>query len=388
MTEALLIAVGVGLLTAGAEILVRGAVGISFRMGLSPLVVGLTVVAFGTSFPEAAVSVGSALTDRGSLALGNAVGSNVFNVLVILGASSLVVPLVVQRQLVRLDLPVMLGSALLLTLVLADGTLARGDGLVLLGLAVVYTAVLVHLGRKEGSSAPEAAHPAPPGHGPGARPGAQATEAHSAPAEAGPGHGPVASPEPRARTLPADLGLVAVGVGLLLLGAHFLVTGASEVARSLGASELVVGLTVVAAGTSLPEVATSLMAAWRGQRDMAVGNVVGSNTFNALFVLGAGGALAPAPIQVPPGLLTFDLPVMIAVSLACFPIFFTGWSISRREGLVFLLYYVAYLAYLVAHSADHPAEEIIRTGVLWYAAPLTLLTVAMVLWRELRPRPG
>lgn len=353
--SALLIAVGVGLLTAGAEVLVRGAVGISFRLGLSPLVVGLTVVAFGTSFPEAAVSVGSALSGRGSLALGNAIGSNVFNVLVILGASSLVAPLVVKRQLVRLDLPVMVGSAVLVAVLLADRSLGRADGFLLFGLSVVYTALLVHLGRKEGAEAP----------------------GDEAPSEA----------PPPARPVPIDLGLVAVGVGLLLLGARFLVTGASDVARSLGASELVVGLTVVAAGTSLPEVATSLLAAWRGQRDMAVGNVVGSNTFNALFVLGAGGAVAPEAIPVPSGVLTFDIPVMIAVSLACLPIFFTGWSISRREGVVFLLYYAAYLAYLVSHSADHPAEEIIRTGVLFYAAPLTLLTLGLVLWRELRRKP-
>ena len=127
-----------------------------------------------------------------------------------------------------------------------------------------------------------------------------------------------------------------------------------EIARGLGISEVVIGLTVVAVGTSLPEVATSLLAAFRGQRDLAVGNVVGSNTFNSLFVLGAGGLVAPEAVAVPSGVLTFDVPVMLGVSVACLPIFFTGWSISRREGVVFLLYYAAYVAYLVAHASDHP----------------------------------
>ncbi len=361
MTLVLLLA-GLLLLTGGAEVLVRGAVGISYRLGLSPLVVGLTVVAFGTSFPEAAVSVDSALSGRGSLALGNVVGSNIFNILVILGASAVVAPLTVQRQLVRLDLPVLLGSAALVAILLSDGALGRVDGVLLFGLAVVYTGLLIRLG---------------------GRPNASAT-------------GDGSHPEPLVSAAPADtqitqpffyqLLFVAVGVGMLLVGARLLVDGASAIALQLGASELVVGLTVVAAGTSLPEVATSLLAAWRGQRDIAVGNVVGSNSFNALFVLGAGGAVAPAPIDVPPGLLTFDVPVMLAVSLACFPIFFTGWSISRREGVVFLLYYAAYLAYLVAHVSDHPAQEVIQTGVLVYAVPLTVGTLALMVWRQWRTR--
>lgn len=352
MTSALFIALGVGVLTVGADVLVRGAVGVSYRLGLSPLVVGLTVVAFGTSFPEAAVSVGSAAAGRGNLALGNVIGSNIFNILFILGASSLVAPLLVKRQLVRLDLPVMVGAAFLVAFLLRDHELGRGEGVLLLTLAGVYTAVLVWLGRTGGAAED--------------RPEDQVL------------------PTGDERALWVQLAMLAVGVGLLLVGARLLVTGASEVARSLGASELVVGLTVVAAGTSLPEVATSLLAAWRGQRDLAVGNVVGSNTFNALFVLGAGGIAAPEAIPIPPGVLTFDLPVMLAVSVACLPIFFTGWSISRREGVVFLLYYAAYLAYLIAHSADHPAEEIIRTGVVFYAAPLTVLTLGLVSLRELR----
>ncbi len=351
MMSVLLVAVGVGILTAGADVLVRGASGLGYRAGLSPLVVGLTVVAFGTSFPEAAVSVGSALEGRGGLALGNVVGSNVFNVLVVLGASAMVAPLVVQRQLVRLDLPVMVASSFLAAFLLWDRSLTRGEGALLFGLSMLYTGMLVRLGRAAGSESEEDDGPAPGGR----------------------------------RPLWQLLGFVAVGVVLLVLGARLLVSGASTIALGLGVSDLVVGLTVVAAGTSLPEAATSIVAAWRGERDMAVGNVVGSNTFNALFVLGAGGLAAPEAIPVSTGILTFDVPVMLAVSLICLPTFLTGWAISRREGLVFILYYGAYLAYLVAHSADHPAEEIIRTGLVWYALPLTVVTLGLMLWRQWGP---
>jgi len=264
----------------------------------------------------------------------------------------------------------------LLTVLMVDGALGRGDGLLLLAGAVVYTAVLVRLGRKEEAAAAER-------RGGPAESGSE-TEAAGA---GGEGDGATEIPAGR-RSAPVDAALVVGGVGLLVLGARLLVQGASDIALGLGVSELVVGLTVVATGTSLPEVATSLLAAWRGQRDLAVGNVVGSNIFNAFFVLGAGAAVAPEAIAVPSGVLTFDVPVMLAVSLVCLPIFFTGWSISRREGVVFLLYYAAYLAYLVAHAADHPAEEVIRTGVLFYAAPLTVLTLGLILLRQLRRTPS
>jgi len=198
----LLLLLGLLLLTGGAEVLVRGAVGISYRFGLSPLVVGLTVVAFGTSFPEAAVSVGSAVSGRGSLALGNAVGSNIFNVLFILGASAVVAPLLVQRQLVRLDLPVMLGSAVLVAVLLADGALGRADGFLLLGLAVAYTGFLIGLSRRD----PQAQEPA----------------------SAAPADTQVTQP------ILYQIVFVAVGVAMLVLGARLLVDGASTIARQLG----------------------------------------------------------------------------------------------------------------------------------------------------------
>ena len=349
-TPTLLVVVGIGVLTLGADLLVRGAAGLAGRIGMSPLVIGLTVVALGTSLPEVAVSVGSAVLGEGEVALGNAIGSNIFNILVVLGGAALIRPLVINRQLVRLDVPVMVVTALLVLLVTMDGALGKVNGVILLTLGFLYTGLLVWVGR----------------HAP-----------DEVPADEG-----------VPTSVPVQLGQLVVGMVLLVLGARVLVGGVTDIARALGVSELVIGLTVVAVGTSLPEVATSFTAAVRGQRDIAVGNAVGSNIFNALIVLGAAGAVAPEPIVVPTGVLTFDLPVMLGVSIACLPIFFTGYSISRWEGAVFVGYYVAYLVYLVLHPSDHAADDVVRDAILFYAAPLTAVTLAVVAAREIRIRRG
>lgn len=355
LVPTLLVAAGVAVLTVGADLLVRGAAGLAARLGMTPLVIGLTVVALGTSLPETAVSIGSAVLGRGEVALGNAVGSNIFNILVVLGGAALIRPLVVNRQLVRIDLPVMVVTALLVVVVTLDGRLGSVDGAVLLSLGALYIGWLVWMSRRY-----------------------SAANAHE--------DATVEVPPSDDAPVPMQLLLVAGGAVLLVVGARLLVGGASDIARSLGASELVIGLTVVAAGTSLPEVATSFTAAIRGQRDIAVGNVVGSNVFNVLIVLGAAGAVAPEAIPVPRGLITFDLPIMVGVSLACLPIFFTGWAISRWEGLLFLGYYVAYLIYLVLHQADHAADDVVRDSILFFAAPLTAVTLIMVagqqFWRS------
>lgn len=346
----LLLVLGIGILTVGADALVRGASVLASRLGVPSLVVGLTVVAFGTSMPEVSVSVGSALLGDGGVALGNAVGSNIFNILVVLGGSAVIRPLLVDRQLVRQDVPVMVGTALLVVLLTLDGRLGTLDGALLLTLGVVYTLVLVRIGlhseaRQRGDA---------PGAGEGGGTGVQFL-------------------------------WIGAGVALLVVGARLLVAGAEDVAARLGVSELVIGLTVVAAGTSLPELATSFMAAHRGERDIAAGNVVGSNIFNALVVLGAAGLAAGGdPIDVPAGVRSFDLPLMVAASVACLPIFFTGWSISRWEGWVFLAYYAVYLLYLVLYHADHAAHQELREGLVFFAVPLTALTLAVFLVRELQ----
>jgi cation:H+ antiporter len=347
---------GVGTLTLGADLLVRGASALARRVGLSPLVIGLTVVAFGTSMPEISVSMRAAWVGNADVALGNALGSNIFNILVILGGSAVLRPLIVDRQLVRVDVPVMIATALLVVLLSLDGRLAPGEGLLLVGLGVVYTAVLIRVGTRT---------PEPSDDGD--------------PAAAAPDQG----------SLVLQFLLLAAGLTLLVLGAHLLVSGAQTVARALGISELVIGLTVVAAGTSLPELATSLVAAVRGQRDIAVGNVVGSNIFNALLVLGGAASITGGQgIPVPQGVRTFDLPVMLAASAACLPIFFTGWRISRWEGWVFLGYYAAYVAYLALTQARHAGQETLGNALLFFALPLTVLTLGIFVFRQAGRRAG
>ena len=337
----------------GADFLVRGAAALAGRLGLSPLVIGLTVVAFGTSMPELSVSVGSAIAGEGGVALGNALGSNIFNILVVLGGAAVIRPLLVDRHLVRLDVPVMIGTAALVFLLGLNGVIGRGEGALLLGLGGVYTVLLVRAGLKlNGRVEPDAAS---------------------------------AADGPR-RTL-AQIAWLALGLILLVGGARLLVDGSETTARALGVSELVIGLTVVAAGTSLPELATSFVAAMRGERDIAVGNVVGSNIFNSLVVLGAAGvASGSGGVAVPLGVLTFDLPVMLAASVACLPIFFTGWTISRWEGWVFLGYYGVYLLYLVLHHTQHGAQDVVRTALIFFAVPLTALTLTVFAARELGKR--
>jgi cation:H+ antiporter len=273
------------LLVVGGEALVRGAARLALAVGLSPLVVGLTVVAFGTSSPELAVSIQAGLAGSSDLALGNVVGSNIFNVLLILGASALIAPLLVASQLVRQEVPVMIGVSLLLFALCADGTVSFVDGTVLVGLLIVYTVVLVVQSRRQAAANGDLG---------------------------------VGSSSGWDRHWSVQILLIAGGLALLVLGARWLVDSAVGFARSLGVSELVIGITIVAAGTSLPEVATSIIAALRGQRDIAVGNVVGSNTFNILGVLGVTAVAAPAGLAVAPAVPAFDLPVMVAVAIACF----------------------------------------------------------------------
>lgn len=336
---------GIGLLIVGADLLVRGASRIALAAGISPLVVGLTVVAFGTSAPEMAVSVKAAFLGQSDIAYGNVVGSNIFNVLFILGLSALVAPLLVDRQLMRRDVPIMIGASLLLPALALDGRIGRLDGALLFAGILAYTAYSVVKSRREATARREAE--------PDAKPGPTASAA-------------------------VNVLLVLGGLAMLVLGARWLVGGAVEFARALGVSELVIGLTIVAAGTSLPEVATSVLAALRGQREIAVGNVVGSNVFNVLAVLGLTGLVAPGGIPVAPQALTFDTPVMIAAALACLPIFFTGHVIARWEGGLFLFFYAAYTAFLVMKATSSAALPTLQSAMVWFVLPLTVVTLGVL----------
>jgi cation:H+ antiporter len=359
MTIALFIA-GVVALIAGAELLVRGASRLAASAGISPLVIGLTVVAFGTSSPELAVSLGAASAGQSDIAMGNVVGSNVLNVLLILGASALIVPLVVAQQLLRLDVPLMIAASVLLLVLALDGSIGRLDGILMFACLVAYTVFLIVQSRRERDPAVLGEYEQAYGKRPAGGPLRQ-------------------------------LALVAAGLVLLVIGSGWLVDGAVVFARWMGVSELVIGLTVVAVGTSLPEIAASIIAALKGERDIAVGNVVGSNIFNILCVLGLSSIFAPGGITVAPSVLSFDLPVMIAVAVACLPIFFTGWRVDRWEGAVFLGYYVCYTSYLVLRATEHDALGPFSFIMVAFVLPITALTLAIIAyraWRAHASRPG
>jgi len=350
---------GLAALVIGADLLVRGASKLALSFGISPLVVGLTVVAFGTSAPEMAVSVGAVLDGQTDIAIGNVVGSNIFNVLFILGLSALIVPLVVNVQLIRQEVPILIGASLLLLVLVQDGRVGTLDGALLFVLLIAYTVFLVVQSRAAGLEAQQEF----------------ADEL------------PTSTPGAWDSRVPVQLALIAAGLAGLVLGSDWLVTAAVSFAKALGVSDLVIALTIVAAGTSLPEVATSVAAALKGERDMAVGNVVGSSTFNILGCLGMAGIVSgSAGLGVAPQVMGFDLWVMLAVTLACLPVFITGREIARWEGLLFLAYYGAYVAWLILAAQHNGLLGTYSTVMMSFVLPLTLVTLVVMLIRR-PPRP-
>lgn len=346
---------GLGLLIGGANLLVLGASRLALSVGLSPLVVGLTVVSIGTSGPEVAVSVGAVLGGQNDIAVGNVVGSNIFNVLFILGASALIAPLVVNSQIIRQEVPIMIAVTALLIVLLQDGVISMSEGGLLLVLFVAYTAFIVIQSRRTNLAA------------------AASEEAILAAAEDG----------SWAASRIVQVGMIIGGLTCLVIGSRLLVTASVSFAQTLGVSDLVIGLTIVAAGTSLPEVATSITAAIKGERDIAVGNVVGSNIFNILGCLGLSGLVAgTAGIVIAPSVLAFDIWVMLVTAIACIPIFLTGREIARWEGFVFLAYYVFYAAYLILAVEQHDALTTLNLAMVYFVMPITLVTALAIYLRS------
>ncbi|MEM1309155.1 MAG: calcium/sodium antiporter [Cyanobacteria bacterium P01_H01_bin.153] len=343
---------GLVLLVAGAEGFVRGAAKLSAVIGLSPLVIGLTVVSYGTSAPELAVSLQASFQGQTEIALGNVIGSNIFNILMTLGIASLIVPLTVAQQLIRLDVPIMIGVTVLMLMFAIDGELGRIDGLVLLVGSVFYTAFLVYQSRKESDADIQA-------------------EYEQEYASRGQRSWPLAL---------KNLGILVVGLGVLVAGANMLVFSATTIAEALGISQLIIGLTIVAIGTSLPELATSMVACYRGERDIAVGNAVGSNIFNILTILGVTATFHGVPVSN--AAISFDIPVMLAVAIASLPIFYTGNRISRWEGMLFISYYVAYTAYLGLDAVGHDKLGLFNNVMLLFVIPLTVVTLVTILLRR------
>lgn len=339
---------GLVLLVGGAEALVKSASRLAATVGISPLVIGLTVVAFGTSAPELAVSLQAGLSNQAGVALGNVVGSNICNVLLILGISAIIAPLAVAHQIVRLDVPIMIGVSGLIVLFGWDGQMGRSDGVILFLGGLAYTLFLVYQSRRNPDSSVQDEY-------------AQfGDRAHSW------------------KQVGSNGILLAVGLAMLIGGSQLLIDSAVKIATLLGASPLIIGLTVVALGTSLPELATSVTASFRGESDIAVGNVVGSNIFNILVVLGLSSAVSPSGITVSPQAIAFDMPVMLAVAIACLPICITHSKISRGEGVLLLVYYLLYIGYL-GFNLTHENSPIPNwTGLI--IVPLTLLTLAIAGW--------
>ncbi len=354
-TIAFLIA-GLVTLVAGAEALVRGAARLAARTGMSSVVIGLTVVAFGTSAPELAVSVGDALRggdEAGSIAIGNVVGSNIANVLLVLGlAATIGGSLFVAQRIVRLDVPIMIGASVLVLVFVLDESLGVIEGLILIAALAIYVTWTVIAATR--GSTPEIV-----------------TEYDEA-----------LDPDQLATaSVFADIGFLVLGLALLVFGSQALVSSASDIAVQLGVSDLVIGLTVVAIGTSLPEVATSVLAAMRGQRDLAVGNAIGSNLFNLLAVLGVTAVVSPNAIPVAASAVQVDIPVMVAVAVACLPIFANGYVLNRWEGIAFLVGYAGYLIWLVLDASEHGSRDSYGNVVLYFLVPIVTITIATLWYR-------
>lgn len=334
---------GLILLVVGAERLVWGASQIAAFAGISPLIIGLTVVAFGTSSPELAVSIQAANSGNANIVIGNVVGSNIFNILLILGISALIFPLKVSFKVIRLEVPIMILASVLLYILGFSGKLSVLSGVILSLGMVSYIGFQIYMGNKEKKHRRD---------------------------DFSKEYKPY---QKKKKTLFFDIFWVVFGLFLLVVGSNFLVESAVSIAKYLGVSDLLIGLTIVAAGTSLPELVTSIVASLKKEHDIAVGNVIGSGIFNILGVLGFSVLFAPQGIDISSTALQFDIPMMIVVSVMCLPIFISGYVVSRKEGILFISYYGFYLGYLILEALNHSWSNIWKTVFLYLFIPITFL---------------
>lgn len=303
-----LLILGLVALTFGAEGLVRGSASLAIRLGLTPLIIGLTIVAFGTSTPELVVSLGASLNNQGDISIGNVVGSNIFNIGIILGLTALLCPVKVSLQIIKNDGPIMIAVSVLSLFLISRGTISRLEGIALFAALVAYTVYSIWLAKKEVSSEIEQ----------------QFQEGVPS----------------QSKSLYLDLSFIGGGLLLLVFGSRLLVISATDIARLLGISEAVIGLTIIAAGTSMPELATSIVAALRRHPDIAVGNIVGSNIFNILGIIGVASIAKPLSAT---GITQLDLWVMVGFSVALLPLLYTDLKLQRWEGGLLLFGYTVYL---------------------------------------------
>ncbi len=352
----LLFIVGLITLIAGAEILVRGASRLAAVFGVSPLVIGLTIVAFGTSSPELAVSVQSALANQADISIGNVIGSNIFNIFFILGIAALIRPIKIAEQLIKLDAPIMVGVSVFALVLALDGWLSRLEGIILISLLIVYIIFTLWASKKEKKDVQD-----------------EYAEEYSSNESKG------------WKTISKNLFFVAAGLVMLYFGSNWLVEAAIIIARTFGVSELVIGLTIVAAGTSMPEVATSIVAAMKGEGDISAGNVIGSNIFNILGVLGVAAATTPESIPVAVNIIRFDLPIAIFAAVVTIPVFIVDNYISRYDGLIFFSYFVFYNVLVVMRALSNPSVPMLESFLYAYI-PLTFFIfvalAARYLWKR------
>ena len=341
--------IGLVALIGGAEILVRAVSKLAASVGISKLVIGLTVVAFGTSAPELAISIQAGINGQTDLMLGNIVGSNISNTLLILGIAALFIPLKVNVNLIKSDVPIMIGITVLVFIFALNGMITFAECLILTVLLILYLIYLARQGGKTDFSKEKIT-------------------------------------EKRGLVTVVNLVLCVAGFVLLIYGARWIISSSLIFAEMAGISELVIGLTVVAIGTSLPEIVITLVAAFKGERDIAVGSVIGSNILNLLAVLGVSGLFIPGAIPVKEILINFDLLVLIAASLLCIPIFYTGHKIARWEGLLFLFFYFSYLFYLFLSTTDHDFLSVFTGMMVYFVFPVTILSLLIITFMEWKTR--
>jgi cation:H+ antiporter len=339
---------GLILLVLGGECLVRGSVQLAQRLKLSTLLIGLTIVTIGTGAPELAITSYAAWMGNSNIALGNIVGSNIANVLLVLGITAIVRPMVIKRKLVLIDVPIMIIASFLIYLACLGGAIFRWEGALLCLAMGGYLVFCFWIERRQSVSTNYI--------------------------------------KPTSKNITFDFLLIIFALGFLVIGSRVLIHGAVSLARIWGISELIIALTIISIGTSLPELFTSVIAVLRNQKDLAVGNVVGSNIFNLLGILGITALLSPHGIIVAPSAMSFDIPLMVAVTFACLPLFLIEHLISRWQGYLFCFYYVLYLSYLFVKSKHHDLLQPFNSIVLYFCLPITVITVGVIAFRKLSPR--
>lgn len=350
-----LLILGLLMLAFGGDLLVRGSAALADRTGVSRMLIGLTVISIGTSAPEFAISAYASWLGKTDIALGNVIGSNIFNILFAMGFAAIISNLYIQRKTNMIDVPIMLAISILAYVMSFTGVINRWHGLTLFAIFIAFNVFLIMYERKHPQEAAAVAEDA-------------------------------AAILANKRSIPKIIIFIIAGLGLLAIGSKVLVEGAADLARLMHLSELIISLTIIAIGTSLPEAITAIIAAMHRETDMAVGNIIGSNIANISGVLGLSALLAPDGIPVSASVLEFDFPVMLASSFACLPIFYIGHKVSRSEGIVLFAYYLLFLAYIVLRAINHPSISLLSDAMLFFCIPLTILTLGILVYREHKHR--